>query len=117
MSKTERKKQIRKRITMTMLLFISFIVIFLMGAKIPATNTYAIQTNSTEGFHYKYVTERTEKAVYIGKIDGFCTFLTSDGNEWSVDAGTYKKGKTYTLKMHDNGTENDITDDVITAIK
>ena len=44
-------------------------------------------------------------------------FLTSDGNEWSVDAGTYKKGKTYTLKMHDNGTENDITDDVITAIK
>lgn len=117
MSKTERKKQIRKRITMTMLLFISFIVIFLMGAKIPVTNTYAIQANSTEGLHYKYVTERIEKAVYIGKNDGLNMFLTSDGNEWSVDAGTYKKGKTYMLKMHDNGTENDITDDVITAIK
>ena len=117
MSKTERKKQIKKRITAAMLLFISFIAVFLMGTKIPTTNTYAIQANSTEGLHYKYVTERTEKVVYIGKIDGLNTFLTSDGNEWSVDTGTYKKGKTYTLKMHDNGTENDITDDVIVAIK
>ena len=74
MSKTERKKQIRKRITMTILLFISFIVIFLMGAKIPVTNKYAIQANSTEGLHYKYVQNAPKKPYILEKLTGFIRF-------------------------------------------
>ena len=88
---------------------VAFIIFFIWILSAPIT--YATPTNATEGIRYKYVTERTEKAVYIGEN----TFYTEDGNAWKYD-GNFKKGKTYILKIHDNGTKNNIKDDVIVSI-
>lgn len=62
--------------------------------------------------HYKWVNTYQEKAVYIGNN----ILLDSNGNEWEYADNSLKKGKSYILNMHDNGTET-ITDDVIYGIK
>lgn len=56
---------------------------------------------------YHYATEYAEKATYENG-----SFITSDGNIWMYE-GAFEEGKTYTLWMHDNGTEGNIYDDVI----
>lgn len=70
---------------------------------------YYIQADTNYGNHYKWVNTYREKAVYIGNN----TFLDVNGNEWGYDDDSLERGKTYTLYMHDNGTEETIYDDVI----
>ena len=70
---------------------------------------YYIQADTNHGNHYKWVNTYREKAVYIGNN----TFLDVNGNEWEYDDNSLEKGKTYILYMHDNGTEENIIDDVI----
>lgn len=109
MTKLQRKKQIKERITLvTISLTISIASIFAISTKV---NTYAIASENN-GLRYKYVTEYRLNATYIGSGN----FLDGNGNEWKVQNREYKKGKSYTLIMHDNGTENIITDDVIVDI-
>ena len=109
MTKLQRKRQIRERITLiTVASAISIASIFAISTK---TNTYAIASENN-GLHYKYVTEYRLNATYIGSGN----FVDENGNEWKIQNGEYKKGKSYTLIMHDNGTENIITDDVIVDI-
>lgn len=111
MTRIKRKQQLKSRIiyfTITIVLIGISIFTF-----VKANNTYAIPTTDTSGLHYKYVTEYHLNTIYIGKS----TFVDENGNEWKTqDYCAYKKGKKYTLIMHDNGTENIITDDVIVDI-
>lgn len=114
MSKTERKKQLNKRIIKTILLFTCSVVFFITVENKPNTTTYAIPSDTaTTGNHYKYVTERKGKAVYIGKEKNIHEFLTSDGEVFGVLGNGFKKGKTYILTIQDNGTENIKDDEVI----
>lgn len=110
MTRKERKEQLRNRYCA----IASGILIagFIIGAVCnDQSNTYAIQSEGkTE--HYKYVTEYKNNATYIGDYN----FLDKNGNTWRA-TGEYKKGKEYTLIMHDNGTKNDIKDDVILEIR
>lgn len=110
MTKTQRKNQIKERIALVVVATaISLASISAISTK---ANTYAIASENTNGLHYKYVTEYHLNATYIGKGN----FIDKNGNEWKVQNNEYKKGKSYTLIMHDNGTENIITDDVIVDI-
>jgi uncharacterized membrane protein len=110
MTKSQRQSQIRERIALAAVASaLSVASIFTISTK---ANTYAIASNETNGMHYKYVTEYSQKATYIGSGN----FVDENGNEWKIQNGEYKKGKSYTLIMHDNGTENIITDDVIVDI-
>lgn len=108
MTREQRRKQLHGRIYIFCLILITMTVLIIFT--LSKSETYAIESNSNT--HYKYVTEYTQKATYIG--DG--NFIDENGNEWAVDSDEYKKGKKYTLSMHDNGTENIITDDVIVDI-
>lgn len=109
MTRTQRKNQIKGRIAATTLVLTASIAI--VSAISTRQNTYAIASENN-GLHYKYVTEYTQKVTYIGK--GF--FVDTNGNEWKVYDTNYKKGKQYTITFHDNGTENNIKDDVIVDV-
>ena len=109
MTREQRRKQLHGRIYIFCLILITMTVFIIFT--LSKSETYAIESNSNT--HYKYVTEYTQKATYIGKGN----FVDKNGNEWAVDNNNeYKKGKQYTLIMHENGTENIITDDVIVDI-
>lgn len=71
------------------------------------TERFSVAGDDGNGHHYHYVTGYTQTAVYEDGV-----LITDDGNEWSYD-GDFEEGKTYTMWMHDNGTENDVYDDVI----
>ena len=118
MTVRERKHQLVNRAATAGMIAVAVLLILCTGKFLNIQNTtYAIQSDiKTEGNYYKYVTERTEKAIYAGKIKGINTFYTEDGNAWGY-SGKFKKGKTYILKMHNNGTKNNIKDDVIISIK
>jgi len=96
--------------TLTVLTIITLpvvIIVLLFGGT--EKHGYYIQADTNNyGNHYRWVNTYREKAVYIGNN----IFLDVNGNEWEYDDSSLEKGKTYTLYMHDNGTEN-ITDDVI----
>ena len=114
MSKQQRKKQLNKRIIKAILLFICSVAFLVTVVNKPNTQTYAIPCDTTtSGNHYKYITERKEKAVYIGKEKSIHEFLTSDGNVFGVLGDGFKKGKTYILTIQDNGTENIKDDEVV----
>lgn len=108
MTREQRRKQLHGRIYIFCLILITMTVFIIFT--LSKSETYAIESNSNT--HYKYVTEYTQKATYIGSGN----FIDENGNEWAVNSDEYKKGKQYTLLMHDNGTENIITDDVIVDI-
>lgn len=108
MTKTERIQQRNGRVITAVIILASVIILAILI--LSKSETYAIESNSNT--HYKYVTEYTQKATYIGSGN----FIDENGNEWAVNSDEYKKGKQYTLSMHDNGTENIITDDVIVDI-
>lgn len=108
MTKTERIQQRNGRVITAVIILASMIILAMLI--LSQSETYAIESNSNT--HYKYVTEYTQKATYIGSGN----FIDENGNEWAVDSDEYKKGKKYTLSMHDNGTENIIIDDVIVDI-
>lgn len=108
MTKTERIQQRNGRVITAVIILASVIILAILI--LSKSETYAIESNSNT--HYKYVTEYTQKATYIGSGN----FIDENGNEWAVDSDEYKKGKKYTLSMHDNGTENIIIDDVIVDI-
>lgn len=109
MTRAKRKKQLKDRIIITIL-----IIIFCIASIITIANTkytYAITAKTETGLHYRYVTEYSLKATYIGSG----IFLDTTGNEWEVSNIEYEKGKQYRLILHDNGTEK-IEDDVIVKI-
>ena len=108
MTREQRRKQLHGRIYIFCLILITMTVFIIFT--LSKSETYAIESESNT--HYKYVTEYTQKATYIGSGN----FIDENGNEWAVDSDEYKKGKKYTLSMHDNGTENIIIDDVIVDI-
>jgi hypothetical protein len=108
MTREQRRKQLHGRIYIFCLILVTMTVFIIF--MLSKSETYAIESNSNT--HYKYVTEYTQKATYIGSGN----FIDENGNEWAVNSDEYKKGKQYTLLMHDNGTENIITDDVIVDI-
>lgn len=72
----------------------------------------AIAGDDGNGNHYKYVNVSTYELKT--KYDGVY-FVDVDGEAWKTD-GEYTKGKTYTLKMSDNGTEG-VLDDVIISVR
>lgn len=72
-----------------------------------SADTFAVAGSDGNGHKYHYVTAYTQTATY----EGGGVFLTEDGNEWTFD-GEYEVGKSYKMRMHDNGTES-IYDDVI----
>lgn len=72
----------------------------------------AIAGDDGNGNHYKYVNVSTYELKT--KYDGVY-FIDTDGEAWKTD-GEYTKGKTYTLKMSDNGTEG-VLDDVIISVR
>lgn len=109
MTREQRKKDLRNKccaVAGTMVIVAGF-----LGAMCTQSETYAVNTNGNP-MHYKYVTEYKISATYIRKDE----FLDENGNVWKATDIKYKKGKQYTLIMHDNGTENIITDDVIVDI-
>lgn len=109
MTKTERIQQRNGRVITAVIILASMIILAILI--LSQSETYAIESESNTT-HYKYVKQYTLDATYVG--DG--NFVDENGNEWAVDSDEYKKGKKYTLIMHDNGTENIITDDVIVDI-
>ena len=110
MTKTERIQQRNGRVITAVIILASMIILAILI--LSQSETYAIESESNTT-HYKYVKQYTLDATYIGSGN----FIDENGNEWAVDNNNeYKKGKQYTLLMHDNGTENIITDDVIVDI-
>ena len=113
MTKQQRIYQRNSRIMYACMILVTLIAIICKVSLSMQTQTYAIPSESNNGTHYKYVTEYSLDATYIGNNK----FLDANGNAWLVkDNLHYQKGKSYTLVMHDNGTENDIYDDVIIEI-
>ena len=110
-----RRKQRREKVARILAIagFTIAFVVALIVCNQPTEITYAISDPNGEDLHYKYVTERQIDTVYIGND----TFLDENGNEWLFHNKMYKKGKEYTLRIHDNGTPNELRDDVITEVE
>ncbi|WP_288681603.1 hypothetical protein [uncultured Eubacterium sp.] len=109
MTKTERIQQRNGRVITAVIILASMIILAILI--LSQSETYAIESES-DTTHYKYVKQYTVDATYIG--DG--NFVDENGNEWAVDEEDYTKGKVYKMTMHDNGTVDNIEDDVITNI-
>mgnify|MGYP000612643561 CR=1 FL=1 len=100
MTKTERIQQRNGRVITAVIILASMIILAILI--LSQSQTYAIESESNTT-HYKYVKQYTLDATYVG-----------DGN--FVDEEDYAKGKVYKMTMHDNGTVDNIKDDVIIKI-
>ena len=109
MTKTERIQQRNGRVITAVIILASMIILAILI--LSQSETYAIESESNTT-HYKYVKQYTLDATYVG--DG--NFVDENGNEWAVDEEDYAKGKVYKMTMHDNGTVDNIEDDVIIKI-
>lgn len=109
MTKTERIQQRNGRVIIAVIILASMIILAILI--LSQSETYAIESESNTT-HYKYVKQYTLDATYVG--DG--NFVDENGNEWAVDEEDYTKGKVYKMTMHDNGTVDNIKDDVIIKI-
>lgn len=109
MTKTERIQQRNGRVITAVIILASVIILAILI--LSQSETYAIESESNTT-HYKYVKQYTLDATYIGSGN----FIDENGNEWAVNSDEYKKGKQYTLIMHDNATPDNIEDDVIVDI-
>ena len=98
MTKTERIQQRNGRVITAVIILASMIILAILI--LSQSQTYAIESESNTT-HYKYVKQYTLDATYVG-----------DGN-YEED---YAKGKVYKMTMHDNGTVDNIKDDVIIKI-
>lgn len=109
MTKTERIQQRNGRVITAVIILASMIILAILI--LSQSQTYAIESESNTT-HYKYVKQYTLDATYVG--DG--NFVDENGNEWTIDEEDYAKGKVYKMTMHDNGTVDNIEDDVIIKI-
>lgn len=109
MTKTERIQQRNGRVITAVIILASMIILAILI--LSQSQTYAIESES-DTTHYKYVKQYTLDATYVG--DG--NFVDENGNEWVADEEDYAKGKVYKMTMHDNGTVDNIEDDVIIKI-
>lgn len=109
MTKTERIQQRNGRVIIAVIILASMIILAILI--LSQSETYAIESES-DTTHYKYVKQYTLDATYVGNGN----FVDENGNEWAVDEEDYAKGKVYKMTMHDNGTVDNIKDDVIIKI-
>lgn len=109
MTKTERIQQRNGRVIIAVIILVSMIILAILI--LSQSETYAIESES-DTTHYKYVKQYTLGATYVGNGN----FVDENGNEWAVDEEDYAKGKVYKMTMHDNGTVDNIKDDVIIKI-
>ena len=106
MRKRKRKENI-SYILATILIFGVMIIAFWYKLS-DSGKTYAIKNGSS----YKYVTEREINVTYLGNN----TYLSEDGNIWNFQGVTSEKGKRYKMVLHNSGTDNIITDDVVVSV-
>lgn len=110
------KKEKRENALLTFGAFVIF-AILLTGFWYAFGNsgkTYAIATSPQfDGKRYKYVTEREVKVTYLGDD----IYLDTSGHEWEFQNESLnpQKGKQYKMRIHDNGTQTEIEDDVVIA--
>lgn len=109
MTKTERIQQRNGRVITAVIILASMIILAILI--LSQSETYAIE-NESDTTHYKYVKQYTLDATYVGNGN----FVDENGNEWATDEEDYTKGKVYKMTMHDNGTVDNIEDDVIIKI-
>ena len=109
MTKTERIQQRNGRVITAVIVLASMIILAILI--LSQSETYAIESES-DTTHYKYVKQYTLYATYVGNGN----FVDENGNEWATDEEDYTKGKVYKMTMHDNGTVDNIKDDVIIKI-
>lgn len=109
MTKTERIQQRNGRVITAVIILASMIILAILI--LSQSETYAIESES-DTTHYKYVKQYTLDATYVGNGN----FVDENGNEWATDEENYIKGKVYKMTMHDNGTVDNIKDDVIIKI-
>ena len=109
MTKTERIQQRNGRVITAVIILASMIILAILI--LSQSETYAIESES-DTTPYKYVKQYTLDATYVGNGN----FVDENGNEWAVDEEDYAKGKVYKMTMHDNGTVDNIKDDVIIKI-
>ncbi len=80
------------------------------------SEVYAIRTETKQpdGNYFKYVTQKTVKATYLGNLQ----YLDENGKVWTYDKekSTLTKGSRCTLVYHDNGTP-DQYDDLVVEIR
>lgn len=58
----------------------------------------------------------TRIAICVEQSDGAATFEDMAGNLWGV-YGKFETGKQYSLIMNNNGTIEDITDDIVKGVE
>ena len=106
MRKRKRKENVTY-ILATILIFGVMIIVFWYKLS-NSCKTYAIKN----GNNYKYVTEREINVTYLGNN----TYLSEDGKIWNFHGVTSERGKRYKMVLHNSGTDNIITDDVVVSV-
>lgn len=88
--------------------FLPLLAAFLIGAAFSALVFYIRAPKMEAATAYA-------TAAFVACIDGeTVTFEGSEGNQWAVDgADEWELGDLAILVMHDNGTPDDLEDDVI----
>ena len=115
--KAKREKQVKNNIftlTIITVFIITVMSIAVMGrTQNGYSNGYYISSNQNNGLHYKWVERYTVNATYLGNNE----YLDTNGNVWEYSTNETNVGTRYEIVLHDNGTKNNNTDDIICAIE